>query len=498
MSVSTEMINIKGLTKSYGGVTVLKDMDFILHSGEVHCLVGENGAGKSTFIKALSGAIVPDSGSMTLFGKTYKRFKPRDTIALGVSTIYQDVDLVDSLTVADNIFLGHELNRYGVVDAKTQNQKAQALIDELNISMRADVLVDTLSPAQKQNLQIVKALHRKSRVLIMDEPTASLGEEESAALVKLIHQIKETDVGVIYISHHLEEIFDIADTVTVIKDGIVTGCFSREECTHELIIQNMVGRSASLFYDRERIEINADDTLLELCNISNKPLVNNVSLKVCKGEIVGIGGLVGSGRTELARIVFGVDQMSEGKIIKNGAQLQLKSPKHAIEMGICMLGEDRKFDGLFMDRSVLENICIASNEHNVLLSPAKDESSTQKMIETLSIRTSGLYQEIQFLSGGNQQKCLIARWMLSSCDLIIFDEPTKGVDIGAREDIYALMVSLAKDGKGIIMISSDMPELLSMSDRIYVMRDGSVTHEYGYNEKIDEERLLKCYMGIEH
>jgi ribose transport system ATP-binding protein len=330
----------------------------------------------------------------------------------------------------------------------------------------------------------------------MDEPTASLGEDESAALIRLIRQLTGTGIGIIYISHYLEEVFDIADTVTVLKNGEATGCYRIEECTHEMIIQKMVGREASLFYRRQRVEIDPNDVVLELKCVTREPLVKNVSFDVRRCEILGIGGLVGSGRTELARVIFGADRISSGSIVKNGGPINIKSPMHAIRMGICMLGEDRKQDGLFINRSILENIRIVDNEMKTFVSPLKDRASTKNMIDLLKIKATDSEQEVQYLSGGNQQKCIIARWILSKCDIVIFDEPTKGVDIGAREDIYELMVDLAKEGKAIIMISSDMPEILSMSDRICVMREGTVTHILENVQLSNEEELLKYYMGI--
>jgi len=496
MSIGDELLNIKKITKSYGGVTVLKDMDFVLRSGEVHCIVGENGAGKSTFIKALSGAIIPDYGEMTVYGKTYKRFTPNEPIELGIATVYQDVDLVETLTVADNIFLGDELKRSGMVDVAKQRHLAQELLESLGIKMPTDILVEALSPAQKQNLQIVRALRHNSRVIIMDEPTASLGEEESAALIRIIRQLTAQGIGIVYISHYIDEVLEIADTVTILKDGEVTASYKRDECTHELIIEKMVGRAASLFYQRERIDIDPNDIVLELDGVTNEPLVKNVSFNLRRGEILGIGGLVGSGRSELARIIFGKDRKQSGSIIKEGRKVNFRSPKKAIKAGICMLGEDRKRDGLFMVRSLMENVRLVNNEDKLTVSPAKDRISANKMIDRLRIRTTGPDQEVQFLSGGNQQKCLISRWILSGCDIFIFDEPTKGVDIGAREDIYELMIGLAKEGKAVIMISSDMPEILSMSDRVCVMRGGTVTHILESVAEFSEEELLKYYMGI--
>jgi ribose transport system ATP-binding protein len=493
MAFGELILNIEKITKKYAGVTVLKDMDFTLREGEIHCIVGENGAGKSTFIKALSGAIAPDSGTINVFGKCYYKFAPLEPIRLGISTIYQDVDLVDTLSVADNIFLGGEINKAGVIDRAEQEKKSSQLLAELSIKMDPHALVETLSPAQKQTLQLVKAMYRKSKILIMDEPTASLGEEETTALMKMTKKLAENGLGIIYITHYLEEVFAIADTITILKDGAVVGRLNKEECTVEQVISKMVGRDTSLYFTREKAEIG--EPVLRVENMTRLPVVNKVSFDLRKGEILGIGGLVGSGRSELMNLLFGVDKKQSGKMILHGKSISVKSPRDAIKRGICMLAENRKQDGLFLNRPVLENVCIVRNESKVFLNIMKDHSSVDKMADSLKLKMRNHDQDVEHLSGGNQQKCIIARWMLTDFNIVIFDEPTKGVDIGAREDIYNLMVDLAKAGKSIIIVSSDMPELLSMSDRICVMREGRM-EDIVDPKQVDEEKLLKIYMGV--
>lgn len=488
-----EILRLTGITKSYSGTTVLSGINFVLHEGEIHCIVGENGAGKSTFIKILSGALKMDSGRIVAFGQKIAMANPQMAIDIGITTMYQDVDLVETLTVADNVYLGMELKKYGFIDKKKQNEGCLALLNTLKIKLDPETMVEQLSPAQKQMLQIVKALNRNAKVIIMDEPTASLGEEESAALIKIIKELAESGIGIIYISHYLEEVFELADTITVIKDGCAVGCYGAKEVSSEKIIKDMVGRDASLFYDREENK-NIGEDYLEVRELTNLPLVNNISFKVKKGEIFGIGGLVGSGRTELVRSIFGADPIQKGAIYKNGKKLVIKSPKDAIANGICMLGEDRKGDGIFLERSIMENICVAKNEPKFFVSPKQDRIEAESIGKKMNLKMTGVDQEIQRLSGGNQQKGIIARWLLTDCDVIIFDEPTKGVDIGAREEIYKLMMNFVKGGKTIIMVSSDMPELLSMSDRICVLREG---HMVGILDPkgLKEEDLLKVYLG---
>ena len=488
-----EVLSLKNIEKSYSGVKVLKGIDFTLNKGEIHCIIGENGAGKSTLIKILSGAIPGDSGAITVFGKPVVDSNPRNSINLGISTIYQDVDLVSTLTVADNIYLGNEINISGIIDIRKQNKQSKELLDSLKINLDPEMLVQDLSPAQVQMLQMVKALHRNAKILIMDEPTASLGEDESEALIEMVKRLSAQGISIIYISHYLEEVFQIAHRITVLKDGIVTGCFRANEVSNEVIIKAMVGREASLVYKRESVPIG--DNCLEIKNFCRGDITQDISFNLRKGEILGIGGLVGSGRTELLRLIFGVDKKDKGEIYKDGKKISVKNPLDAINNGICMLGENRKIDGMFVIRSVGENICIVRNEKKFFVNSGNDEKDIQDLNAVLNIKMHSAEQEIQNLSGGNQQKALIARWLLSKCSIIIFDEPTKGVDIGAREDIYKHMIELVKEGKSIIMVSSDIAELLAISDRILVLREGKSVALLP-KDKLDERKLLELYFGL--
>jgi ribose transport system ATP-binding protein len=358
--------------------------------------------------------------------------------------------------------------------------------------MNPSSLVETLSPAQNHNLQLVKAMHRNAKILIMDEPTASLGESESQALMKMVKQMAEHGLGIIYISHYLEEVFAIADRITVLKDGHITGVYEAASLSHEEVINAMVGRETSLFYKRERTPLG--ETVLDARNFTRMPAVNDVSFNLRKGEILGFGGLVGSGRSELMNLIFGVDKKQNGTLKLNNKEISIHSPKDAIKKGFCMLGENRKEDGLFIDRPVLENVCVVRNEEKVTISMSKDRKSMDEMVKKLNIKTAGYDQDVGYLSGGNQQKSIIARWLLAKSQIIIFDEPTKGVDVGAREEIYKLMVDLVKQGKSIIMVSSDMVEILSMSDRICIMREG-VLEDIVEAKDMDEESLLRMYIG---
>lgn len=491
----SELLRVEGITKIFGQHKVLDGVSFSLRAGEVHCLIGENGAGKSTLIKILSGALTPNAGIIMMDGKSYTGLTPKESMELGISTIYQDVQLIDSLTVADNIFLGNEKSNFTVmVDTKKQNKKAREIMDRLKINIDETLLVEELSAAQKQTLQIVKAIHGKARILIMDEPTSSLGVEEKKALMSMVKELKEQGVGIIYISHYLEEIFQIGDEITILKDGHHVGTYPVSEVDTGMVIRKMVGRDAALFYEREQVE--KGEGILQVCNYSWGDTVKDVSFTVQQGEIFGIGGLVGAGRSELASLIFGIEKKDAGKLLLNGKELSISCPREALEQGICLITEDRKMYALFIDRSVKENIVIVANEieNSPLLKKTKENSQVEEMVQKLHIALADMEQPVGDLSGGNQQKTVIARWMLSGGRVFIFDEPSKGVDIGAREEIYKLMVGLAREGNYIIMISSDMPELLSMSDRIGVMREGRMTYILG---RVPEEELIKYFLGAQ-
>jgi ribose transport system ATP-binding protein len=496
MSEPDLLLRLEGVTKVYGRQKALDDVTFDLRAGEVHCLVGENGAGKSTLIKILSGAVRPDAGSLHVMGGDFHTLDPRQAMALGIATIYQDVELIDSLTVADNIFLGCERTGAlpGVVDARRQFAAARDIMDTLGIDIDERALVEDLPAAKQQMLQIVKALHGEAKVLIMDEPTSSLGLQETKALMQLVKDLRARGVGVIYISHYIEEVFELGDRITVLKDGQVAGTHDVADVDHDTVVRQMVGREASAFFARRRVELG--EVQFEVRGLSYGDAVRDVSFSVRCGEIFGIGGMVGSGRSELMHLIFGAARPQAGSVLLGGADVTAGSPKQAMRSGICLVTEDRKASALLAGRSVLENVMVVSNElfGGPVLGIRRERRTVDGMVERLGIAVADREQDVLSLSGGNQQKAVVARWLLSEAKVFLFDEPTKGVDIGAKEQIYELMVELAEAGKSVVMISSDMPELLSMSDRIGVMRAGRLTHVLPA-EDVNEEMLIQCFLG---
>ncbi|MEJ5230424.1 MAG: sugar ABC transporter ATP-binding protein, partial [Pseudothermotoga sp.] len=402
------------------------------------------------------------------------------------------------LTVAENVFLGSELNSRlpFKINKRRQVEEARRSFGKLGIDLNPDEYVANLSTAQKQLLQIAKALHRSAKVIIMDEPTSSLGLEEARSLLNLLKTLKSQGLGIIYISHYLNEVFEIADRLTILKDGEKVGTFSSNEIDVNQVVKKMVGRDTALFFQRRPVQIK--DVLLSVKGLTKKGVVENVSFDVRRGEVFGIGGLVGSGRTELVSLLYGADRPDEGEILLNNEKIEPKSPLDAMKKGICFVSEDRKRYGMFHGRNLVENLVIVRNKlsRNFLLNLNQEVTLSSDMVRTLSIAVSDRDQLIEELSGGNQQKTIIGRWLLNSdAMLYIFDEPTKGVDIGAREQIYEIILQLAEQGKSIIMVSSDMPELLSMSDRIGVMRNGRMTHILE-NRNVKEEDLMKLFIGV--
>jgi ribose transport system ATP-binding protein len=490
-----EILAIDNLSKRFGDTVALDKVHFDLCAGEVHCLVGENGAGKSTLIKILAGAERPDEGTITAFGTQYSRLSPQQSIEAGIATIYQDIELVGSLTVADNIFLGRELRtKWGSIDSGAQNERAGELMRSMNIDLPPTALVEALSAAQQQTLQIVKALYLNANILILDEPTAALGVEETKALLETIKSLTAQKRGIIYISHFLREIFEIGDRVTVLKDGRVTGTFNVRETNLGTITKSMIGRERSLFYERAAVE--TGEITLQVRDLGRLQHFKGVTFDLHGGEILGFGGVVGSGRSALMRVLFGADRRTTGEIRLNGRAFAPATPMDAIALGVAMIPEDRKSLGLFDLRSLLENIAIVDNELRMpLLNHTEENRSVKELVRRLHIVSAGVNQPVGSLSGGNQQKTMLARWMLSNASVFIFDEPTKGVDIGAKEEIYRLMVELAKAGKSILMFSSDMPELISMSDRIAVMRNGELVTIVDA-KSVTEQQLLGYFLGI--
>lgn len=488
-----KLLQLKGINKAFNGVQVLFNIDLELYSGEILCLVGENGAGKSTLIKILSGAEAPGSGTIEAFGKRFNRMNLREAIDLGIAVIYQDADLVDTLTVADNVYLGEELFKGIFIDRAAQERNTQKIIDELGLELKADMLVSDLSPGQKQCTQIVKAMKRNARVMVMDEPTSSLGRRETEVLMGLVKRLAADGRGIIYISHFLEEIFEIGHKALILKDGHYVGTVNLAETTEETIVQKMVGRPASSFYSRNASVIR--DGKLEIRDYAVPPEGEKISFTVRQGEIFGLGGLAGAGRSELLRCIYGCDRKLSGTLLLDGKDITPRNPRDAIRKGICMIFENRKQESMFGVRPVRENIMISHNERKEWIGLKEEQKIVENSIQDLNIRVFDASQEAQNLSGGNQQKMVLSRNLVDEGRIYIFDEPTKGVDVGAKEEIYKRIVELARQGKYVIVISSVLPELLSLSDRIGIMRNGKLVNIVD-REEADENSLLREFIGI--
>lgn len=489
------IIKVENCSKSFNGITVFHDVSFDLLAGEVHCLCGENGAGKSTFIKIVSGAYFPDKGAVYIDGKKIKHFEPDVALKMGVETIYQNQFLMPNLSVAENIYMGDYVTRAGFVDYKGLQKKAQELIDELELELDPAARVSDLDVADRQTVQIARAMAKEAKVLMLDEPTASYGRQEKRNLIRIVKQIAARGIGIIYISHHLEEVFELADRVTVIRDGQKISCYKREEIDEARIIRDMVGRDTNMFYQRG--EIGAGEAgVLEVKGLYKEDYVSECSFRMNRGEIVGFGGMVGSGRSELVSLIFGAERADGGDVTVDGVSVLPKDPNDAIRKGIGLITEDRQKSGMFLGHSVGWNFVSAVINKNKggLINQKKENKVFSKYIDKIAIKTKGADQGIQYLSGGNQQKVVLARWLYAGCDIVIFDEPTKGIDIGAKEDVYKLITQLAGEGKFIILVSSDMPELIAMSDRVLIMNNKKIAGELTGSD-ITEEQILSYSIG---
>lgn len=474
------LLEARGVNKSFPGVKALSDMQFQLRSGEVLALVGENGAGKSTLMKLISGVYSIDQGEFFYDGKPLVVHGPKNAMEQGISIIHQELNLMNDLTVAQNIYIGREPTALGFFTGNASlNKMARELLERLDLPLDPKAKVGSLSVAQQQMVEIAKALSYDARVIIMDEPTAALNEAEVATLHRLIRHFVTPQTGVIYISHKMDEIRRIADRITVIRDGQYIDTLESEACTIEDVISRMVGREIDV--DAKPENVRADrPVLLSVANLTNRNL-RDVSFELREGEILGFAGLMGAGRTEVARAIVGADNIENGTILLRGKKVHLSNPAVAAEHRIGYLSEDRKRFGLLLGQSVVSNIALSSlAERFSKLGLIRDRAAAkgaQGYVETLRIKTPSVRQLVKNLSGGNQQKVVIAKWLMKDCDVLIFDEPTRGIDVGAKEEIYALLNELAAQGKSIIMISSELPEVLRMSHRVVVMCEGRVTGE---------------------
>ncbi len=486
-----------GISKAYPGVQALQDVSFEVRRGEVHALVGENGAGKSTLMKILAGADTRDAGEVTLDGKPLGNLSPHEALGLGIGIIYQEFNLVPYLSAAENIFLGREPQGIlpGFVDFRAMYSEAQRLLDDLDASFDARRPVASLSVAQQQMVEIAKATSQNVKVIAMDEPSATLTDHELAALNRLIRRLRDSGVGVIYISHRMEEIFALCDRVTVLRDGQRVGVRDVKDVSRDEIIRMMVGRE--LTEAIPKVPAVVGQPAVEMRNLTRKGALTDISLTVRYGEIVGLAGLVGAGRTELARVLFGADPFDSGEILLEGQPARITSPQDAIKKRIGLVTEDRKQLGLILGMTVRENTTLANLDALTrfgFIQGGKEREVARKYIEDLRIRTPSEEQETRNLSGGNQQKVVLAKWLFTDSKVLIFDEPTRGIDVGAKSEIYQLMNRLVAQGVAILMISSELPEILGMADRIYVMHEGRIAGEVARADATPE-RVMSLATG---
>ncbi len=487
------ILEMKNIVKIYPGVVALNNVSFEVRRGEVHAVVGENGAGKSTLIKVLAGSVGKNAGIIYIDGNKYKHYTPAQAIDMGISIIYQEFNLVPQLTVEENIFLGREIKKRVFLNKKEMLKKALSIIEQLGVYIDPKQQLKSLSIALQQLIEIAKAIYGDAKIIVMDEPTATLSTKELQTLFQLIRRLRERGKSVIYISHRLEEIFEIADRVTVMRDGEHVTTMNVKETSRKELIKLMVGRELTDSYPVRRK--NCVEDILEVRNLSTVK-VRNINFSLKKGEILGIAGLVGAGRTELARALFGLDKYT-GDIILNGSKIHINSPMDAIKHRIGLLPEDRKLEGLILKMSVGENISFSVLDDLStmgFLNKKKEKKLVRAFVKKMSIKAVSLDQKVLNLSGGNQQKVVLVKWLATNSDILIFDEPTRGIDVGAKQEIYHLMTDLVKEGKSIIMISSELPELLGMSDRIAVMHRGEISGIVN-TEEANQELLLELASG---
>jgi ribose transport system ATP-binding protein len=480
LSERETILRMEGISKAFPGVQALDDVDFEVAAGEVVALVGENGAGKSTLMKILAGAYQKDAGLIFVHDRKVDIVSPHHAQQLGIAIIYQEFNLAPNQTVAANIFMAREPRQQGagrlLVDRRRMEQEAQEHLDRVGARVSSATLVRSLSVAEQQMVEVAKALAVDARIIVMDEPTSALGEDEVETLFGIIRTLKEQGIGVIFITHRLEEAFRIADRVVVLRDGKRAGGMSIEEATPDKVIQLMVGREVEDLFHKGAVEIGAP--LLEVHRLTRRGVVEDVSFTLRRGEILGFAGLVGAGRTETARLLFGADAKDAGEICIEGKEVKIASPMDAMAAGMGFVPEDRGKQGLVLRMSVMENTVLPTLDRHTRIRMFLDRlglrNTAREYVDKLNIRTPSLEQKAMFLSGGNQQKTVVAKWLASQSRVLIMDEPTRGIDVGAKAEVHALMSRLAQEGVGIIMISSELPEILGMSDRILVMSGGRV------------------------
>lgn len=496
MEKSQVILEMRGISKSFPGVQALKEVDFVLHRGEIHGLVGENGAGKSTLMNILTGALIPDTGIIKLKGKPVNIENPRKAQIMGISIVHQELSLLPNLTIGQNIFLGREPKLFlpFLIDWKKLYYLAREQLKKINLDLDPQILVSEISVAQQQMVEIARALSFNSDIIVMDEPTSTLTEREVRELFSIMRTLKEQGISIIFISHRLEEIFQITDRVTVLRDGILVGSAPISQVNPKEVVKMMVGRELKEIFPKESLP--HKEKVLSVRNLKNKYL-KGVSFDLHRGEILGLTGLIGSGRTSVARAIFGVDPLDDGEIWVEGKRVKIRSPQQAISYGIGFLPEDRKGQGLFLRLPLIYNIGMAGTRDLTfcgIIRFKKLQELALYFVDKLKIKTPSIFQTVRNLSGGNQQKVVLAKWLALKPKMLILDEPTRGVDVAAKAEIHALINDLAKEGVAILLISSELPEVLGISDRILVMHEGAISGEF-LRKDATQDKIMFCATG---
>jgi ribose transport system ATP-binding protein len=488
-----KILRLSHISKTFPGVRALDDISFDLKRGEVHCLCGENGAGKSTLIKILSGAFQPDDGGQIFFNGNEVSLTPLTALRMGIHTIYQEHIVFNHLNITENIFAGSEIARRGLLQRKEMRRQTESVLRYLKSDLNPDMRMSDLTSGQQKIVEIAKALVSKSNVIILDEPTASFSSREIDTVMNIVRTVKEDGIGVIYISHHLDEVFEIGDRATVLRDGRKVSMYPIAGLTKTTLIKDMVGRDPSTFYKRERVK--RGEAVLEVRNITGNG-VRDVSFALHRGEVLGFAGMVGSGRSELMEVLFGSAPLVYGEIVINGRLVKHSSPKSAIRNKLCFITESRQTTGLFLPKTIAENVAVANmvNTREFVVRPANDVLTGEKFVKLLNIKAPSARTRVVNLSGGNQQKVVLGKWFNTGGEIFIFDEPSLGIDVGSKQEIYKVMVDLLKEDKAILMVSSDMPEVISMSDRVIVFKQGEIAGELA-GEQLTEENILTLSIG---
>jgi rhamnose transport system ATP-binding protein len=492
----TPVIGLEGITKQFGAVKVLRGVDLSLYPREVHALVGENGAGKSTIVKLMAGIYQPDVGTLKIDGAAIELHNPAQAQRLGIAVIHQEPTLFPDLNVAENVFMGrHPRDRFGRVDWKRMYQEVGQLLASLGVRLNVYTPVQGLSVADQQLVEIAKALSLHSRVLIMDEPTAALSAHEVHELFTIVRQLRERGVAILFVSHRLEEVFELADRVSILRDGVRVATAPIKELTTEEMIRQMVGRELETLYPKSEVE--PGEVVLDVKHLTRKGTFEDVSFQVRRGEILGFAGLVGAGRTEVARVIFGIDRAESGEMRINGRLVQIHSPKDAMKNGIAYVPEDRHQHGLIMDFSIARNMTLPVLQQTSLFGLVNRQRERELATDysaQLHVRSAGIDQLVKALSGGNQQKVVLAKWLITNPSVLILDEPTRGIDVGSKAEVHRIISELASRGLAIMLISSDLPEVLAMADRVLVMHEGRIAAEFTRAE-VDQEKVMFAATG---